>query len=136
MPPLAALCGWICDVNLKLMEQVIETALRLPCSHIWGPAPPAWWIVLFYTSSGIGLAVARLRPPRRWQFALLDHAYQRTFHMPPPVHEPQCCIDFQSERLSSILAMPLRALWPSSKACLTFVTSLTVSAMAITSGGA
>jgi competence protein ComEC len=70
-PPLAALCGVICNWNFWLLEQLVTAARHVPCSHFWFPGPADWWLWGFYGGLGLLAAFPRLRPPRRWFVALL-----------------------------------------------------------------
>jgi competence protein ComEC len=69
-PPLGAACGWLCDTSLGIMEWLIHLGLSVPGNHVWGPAPPGWWVVAFYVALAIGAAHAPLRPPTRWRWSL------------------------------------------------------------------
>ncbi len=70
-PPLASLCGGICNWNFWLLEQLVTTARRVAISHFWLPGPADWWLWGFYGGLGLLAAFPRLRPPRRWFAALL-----------------------------------------------------------------
>ncbi len=48
VPFLAYPVGWICGVNLWFSDRIIQASEKIPLSHFWLPAPPAWWIVVFY----------------------------------------------------------------------------------------
>jgi competence protein ComEC len=48
IPILAYPVGWICGVSLWLSEWVIQASEKIPMSHFWLPAPPAWWAIGFY----------------------------------------------------------------------------------------
>ena len=37
---------------------------------MWLPAPPLWWVVVFYAALALLAIEPRLRPPRRWLFVL------------------------------------------------------------------
>jgi competence protein ComEC len=69
-PPLGALCGWICDGCLWLMEVAIHYGRELPLSYAWLPAPPTWWVGLFYVVFAAMVAFPVLRPSRRWWYVL------------------------------------------------------------------
>jgi competence protein ComEC len=67
----AAACGQWCNGSLAVLETAVAVARDLPCGHFWVPGPAGWWLVGFYGGLA-GMAVApRLRPPPRWQAALL-----------------------------------------------------------------
>ena len=61
-PSLASLPGIICDWMLRWMQWIIGIAAEIPWGHFWLPAPPAWWIVTFYT---VIAATFFLLPPGR-----------------------------------------------------------------------
>ena len=46
--PLAILPGVVCDQALHLMRSIIEAAANVSYGHLWLPAPPGWWVGLFY----------------------------------------------------------------------------------------
>ena len=39
IPALGSLCGWICDLNLRLLLSGVELGHQLPGSHFWSPGP-------------------------------------------------------------------------------------------------
>jgi competence protein ComEC len=45
---LAILPGFICEFSLRAMRWLIESAASIPWGHFWLPAPPAWWVLIFY----------------------------------------------------------------------------------------
>ncbi len=47
-PILSYPIGWFCGVNLWITDRVVQTSEKIPLSHFWLPAPPTWWIILFY----------------------------------------------------------------------------------------
>ena len=71
IPPLADLLGWLCNLNLWLLEWCVTTARHLPGGHLWVPGPADWWLAGFYGGLGLLAAFPRLRPPRRWCVCLL-----------------------------------------------------------------
>ena len=58
LPPLAVVLGWICDVNLGLMQSAVEFARGWPAGHFWVPGPGDWWLAGFYGALLIGDARA------------------------------------------------------------------------------
>ncbi len=74
-PPLGALLGRFCDLNLGLLEGCVEwcvdTAWQVRWSHFWVPGPEDWWLWGFYGGLGVLAAFPLLRPPRRWCVGLL-----------------------------------------------------------------
>jgi competence protein ComEC len=69
-PPLASLLGKVCDLSLAAMEWCQDEALEWWGSHWWTPAPPGWWVLVFYGVSVVWLIWPGLRPPRRWVCAI------------------------------------------------------------------
>src|SRR5690349_11511818 len=65
LPPVGWLAGWVCDGSLALIEQAVEATRGLWSSHLWLPAPPAWWVLVFYVLlAAIGLfPILRSRKP-------------------------------------------------------------------------
>jgi competence protein ComEC len=50
LPPVAAVCGWICNANLAVLEQAVAWAKQMPGGYFWTPAPAIWWMIGFYGS--------------------------------------------------------------------------------------
>jgi competence protein ComEC len=71
-PPLGHLCGWICDGSLWLIEASIARGQHAWGSYFWYPAPPAWWVAVFYIVLGMAAAFPVLRPSKWWTAALLS----------------------------------------------------------------
>ncbi len=46
--PLAAIPATVCQTSLTGIVWMIEIATAIPRGHLWLPAPPGWWVVLFY----------------------------------------------------------------------------------------
>lgn len=69
VPPLAALCGTICDINLDLIQTCIEVAASLPGNHFWVRRPPLWWVVTFYVALSLVQMRPSSRPPWKWTLA-------------------------------------------------------------------
>jgi competence protein ComEC len=67
--PIAAVCGWVCDVCLTSMEWCIAWSLTWRGNHWWLPEPPLWWVAAFYAVAA-GLVLLPFQPPRRWVAAL------------------------------------------------------------------
>ncbi len=70
-PPLGQLCGWICDGSLWFIEASIDRGQHLWGSYFWYPAPPAWWVAVFYIVLAIAAAFPKLRPSKWWTATLL-----------------------------------------------------------------
>lgn len=58
---LAILPGIVCDWALVAMHWVIESAAAIPWGHFWLPAPPTWWVIVFY----IAIVASLLLPSGR-----------------------------------------------------------------------
>jgi competence protein ComEC len=70
IPPLGSVCGALCDWNLHWMEAWIARSRGWPGSYFWCPAPPTWWVAVFYVTLGLLAVFPVLRPARRWWFVL------------------------------------------------------------------
>src|SRR5262245_50822029 len=70
-PFAGRICGLICDRCLDSLERLIAWGHDWPAGYFWLPAPPMWWIGVFYIALGIAVAVPRIAPPRRWAIALI-----------------------------------------------------------------
>jgi competence protein ComEC len=71
LPPVAAVCGWICNANLAVLEQAVAWAKQMPGGYFWTPAPAVWWMIGFYGILAVLAAVPRRRMPRRWRLAVV-----------------------------------------------------------------
>jgi competence protein ComEC len=69
--PVARLCGWLCDLSIGVLESLIDGGREWPGSHFWLPAPPNWWVALFYLGFVVAVAHPGLRPSRRWAIGLV-----------------------------------------------------------------
>jgi competence protein ComEC len=70
-PPLAYVCGGVCDLSFWLLEKGVNLAHRMPYSHFWIPGPAEWWLWIFYGGLGLLLAFPAVRLRRRWCAVLL-----------------------------------------------------------------
>ncbi len=62
---LAVIPGIVCDASLTVMLSIIRFFASIPLGHAWLPAPPPWWVMVFY----IVLAITMMVPGRgrvRW----------------------------------------------------------------------
>ncbi|MGD9647767.1 MAG: ComEC/Rec2 family competence protein [Pirellulales bacterium] len=66
LPPLAVALGWICDVNLQVMEWFIAAGAGLPAGHLWVTGPSDWWLTVLYAGLACWATWPRYRPPQRW----------------------------------------------------------------------
>ncbi|MCH8922835.1 MAG: ComEC/Rec2 family competence protein, partial [Planctomycetes bacterium] len=71
IPGVGAFFGELCDKNLQLLEIAVDRTRVVEGSHYWVAGPEEWWLVGLYGALLLALAVPKLRPPRRWQAALL-----------------------------------------------------------------
>jgi competence protein ComEC len=69
-PTLGLWCGQACDGCLWLMEAAIALGRELPLAYVWLPAPPRWWVGLFYIVLGVMAVFPVLRPSLVWWFVL------------------------------------------------------------------
>jgi competence protein ComEC len=65
-PPLASLCGRVCDGSLAVLEGMIGAAERGLGAHAWSPGPPGWWVAGYYAGLFAWASFPQFRPPRRW----------------------------------------------------------------------
>jgi competence protein ComEC len=70
-PPLASLCGTVCDRSLAFIARCVQVSLAIRGGHFWTPPPPLWWVFGFYLGAAIWASSRQFRPPRRWCFALV-----------------------------------------------------------------
>jgi competence protein ComEC len=71
IPPIGAMFGALCEVNLWFLQSSVNLAQDIPGGHYWVPGPPEWWLLGFYGGLALLAAVPRIRPPRRWCLAIL-----------------------------------------------------------------
>ncbi|MGB1706780.1 MAG: ComEC/Rec2 family competence protein [Rubripirellula sp.] len=45
---LGIIPGWVCSRTLEWMQWVLSVASDVPFGHAWLPAPPGYWVVIFY----------------------------------------------------------------------------------------
>jgi competence protein ComEC len=69
-PTLGLVCGRMCDSCLWLMEMAIAYGREVPLAYAWLPAPPGWWVGLFYAVLAAMAAFPGVRPSRAWWFVL------------------------------------------------------------------
>jgi competence protein ComEC len=71
VPQLGALCGWICDQSLGLIETCIDQAQRPAGNHFYLPPPAWWWVAIFYAVFLAWVLIPQLRGKRVLAGALL-----------------------------------------------------------------
>ena len=69
MEPVAAVCGWVCDGSLALVESTVLWAHEVPGAYFWVAGPQAYWCAVFYIGVSLMAFVPRLRPTRMWVVA-------------------------------------------------------------------
>lgn len=70
LPMVGRMWAHLCERSFAFSEFLIENGRTWPGSYFWLPAPPTWWIAIFYVGLGIAVALPPLRPTRRWLLAL------------------------------------------------------------------
>ena len=70
-PPLAAVLGWVCDLNLAFMQSCVVAASTLPGNHFWVTGPPDWWLLGFYAAMLGWVLVPGFAPPARWRVGMV-----------------------------------------------------------------
>lgn len=64
--PLAALCGWLCDASLRLLQGCLSAALCLPGAYWWIPHVPDWWVAGGYLAWGLMIVRFRREHALAW----------------------------------------------------------------------
>jgi competence protein ComEC len=88
-PTLGHLCGGICDGSLWLMESIIAWGEPLRNGYHWLPAPPVWWIAIFYVVLTAVVMFPQVRPRWRWSAALLMGWTAIAFYLAMPLPSSQ-----------------------------------------------
>jgi len=71
VPPLGAVCGWICNFNLSLIENTVLWGHQVTGGHTFLPGPAPWWVAGFYGGLFVVAVVPQISPPARWRLGLL-----------------------------------------------------------------
>ncbi|MGH9818307.1 MAG: ComEC/Rec2 family competence protein, partial [Candidatus Acidiferrales bacterium] len=71
LPPVAALCGAICDISLAGLDRLVGWAESLPAGHFWAAGPASWWAIGFYLGLILVMVRGRAVAPPRWRWAAL-----------------------------------------------------------------
>jgi competence protein ComEC len=71
LPPIATVCGWLCNSSLRVVEALVDYASGIRWGHFWTPGPPLWWVIGFYGGCAVYLSLLRGRVPARWCLATL-----------------------------------------------------------------
>jgi competence protein ComEC len=110
MPPLARLCGLICDGTLWFMQRCVAWGQQLPFGHIWSPGPAVWWIAGFYAAIILWTFAPQLAPPRRWRWGLLAAwiglGFQDARWQAPPPDELRCNVLSVGHGTAVVLELP------------------------------
>lgn len=83
-PPLAMLCGGLCDVSLWALEEITYQAQDIIPLHFWTPGPARWWVLCVYAALAAWAALPRWRPSPRWSAAIATVGM--ALGMAPPDH--------------------------------------------------
>ncbi|MCC6125163.1 MAG: ComEC/Rec2 family competence protein [Pirellulales bacterium] len=70
-PPLAYVCGGVCNLNLWILDRSVRLAEATPGSHFWVSGPDDWWLAVLYGGLAIAVCFPKIRPRRRRIAALL-----------------------------------------------------------------
>lgn len=71
LPPVGAVCGWVCDFLLSFVEGSIAYGERFPGSYQWLPGPALWWVLGFYFVLAIYVVSPRLPSKKLWTLTIL-----------------------------------------------------------------
>ena len=55
---LAMIPGSICNLSLWYMRAVIDVMASIKFGHAWLPAPPTWWVAVFYLAMAASLTIS------------------------------------------------------------------------------
>ncbi len=85
--PMAVVPATACHGCLTTMRWIIEWAAALPMGHAWLPAPPTWWVIVFYTVLFASLGGKGDRWSHRFRFGWVASwiviAFMMATHSPP-----------------------------------------------------
>ncbi|MCC7084672.1 MAG: ComEC/Rec2 family competence protein [Pirellulales bacterium] len=70
VPPLGAALGWLCDLNLSLLNSAVQSASHWSGSYFWTPGPSDGWLAGLYLVAVVTLAFPPATWPARWRVAL------------------------------------------------------------------
>jgi competence protein ComEC len=71
LPSLASAFGWLCDLNLAILENTVKWAAHVPGARFWVAGPSDVWLIVFYLAVAAAMFIPRWLPPLRWRIALL-----------------------------------------------------------------
>lgn len=108
-PPLAAVCGRVCNASLSLLESWVSWAGELPGASFRLPPPAVWWVLGFYGLLAVFVAARRKLPPR-WRLALLAvwtaAGCWLAYPQPPRAPELRCTFVSVGHGAATILEWP------------------------------
>ncbi len=61
LPPVGWLCGGLCGTALSVIDVLVTSCQHIPLGHLWLPAPPLWWIAIFYALVAVWLLIVGQR---------------------------------------------------------------------------
>jgi competence protein ComEC len=71
LPPVGQVCGWLCNLNLMLLEETVSWGQRQGMGYFWTSGPELWWVLGLYGGLAVAATRPRWLPPRRWCWTLL-----------------------------------------------------------------
>jgi competence protein ComEC len=75
LPPLGAVCGFVCDRALAVVVATVEAARDAPGGKFWTPGPSDWWLAGFYTMLVAWAVVPQVRQIRRRWIVMASAAW-------------------------------------------------------------
>jgi competence protein ComEC len=72
LPAIGAWFGTACSLSLAALEQLVNSAERLPGGHFFAPGPAWWWVAAFYVALLAAMVRGRAWMAPRWQVAALS----------------------------------------------------------------
>lgn len=64
LPSIAFVPAAVCQASLSIMRWIIDVGAGVPMGHIWLPAPPVSWVIVFYLGIAASLMLPRDRTSR------------------------------------------------------------------------
>lgn len=71
IPYLASLFGICFDYSLKLLLWIVECASTIPFAHFELPAPPLWWLMIYYSLVLLVILPFQLNTNSGWNWGLI-----------------------------------------------------------------
>lgn len=130
--PVGWLSGTICGASLGLISWLVGLSARVPLGHIWLPAPPAWWLAIFYVTlaswllvwgqsrnrgllivlclwMGVGILPHAFGPRGLWGSTVLENSERQTDA--PSADGLRCTFLDVGHGTSVIIEMPTGEVW-------------------------